>query len=588
MIKNFFVNIIGSTYARYVLNLFHYKRVQVTLALILMVVISLTEGVSLLILIPLLQLVGLDVSQGSLSQMTGWVSQFFSIIGLQPTLISVLILYIAVITTSAILYRFQTLKTSQIQYQYAAYLRRELYQAIINSDWLYFTRTKSSKFAHALTNEIERIGAGTGQFLSLLAGLMILVVYMAFALKIAGMITGIIFIVGVAILLILRRKASKSRTRGQEITTTTHNLYHSIMQHLDGVKTIKSLGIQEKNIQIFSAQNQEVAEKYQETIKGYADVKLLFDVGTVIILSIIVVVLIEVVKIPNATLFLLIYLFVRMIPQFSIIQRNYQYFINMIPAYQNVTQLKKQYQEHQENFHHTEKIKLKKNISLEKVSFTYPEHKHFQIKNLNLQIYAGKTTALAGPSGGGKTTIADLIMGLIRPEEGEITIDGRSFTNQDQIIGYVAQDTFLFNQTIRNNLLLSQPHATDKELINALKQAEAYHYVSQLPKGLDTTIGERGVKLSGGERQRLAIARALLKRPSLLILDEATSNLDTENEKRIIKTIDNLHGQITMLIIAHRLSTIKKADKIYIIDQGEIKTSGTWKQLKNHNEHFHA
>jgi ATP-binding cassette subfamily C protein len=137
-------------------------------------------------------------------------------------------------------------------------------------------------------------------------------------------------------------------------------------------------------------------------------------------------------------------------------------------------------------------------------------------------------------------------------------------------------------------LLLSQPHATDKELINALKQAEAYHYVSQLPKGLDTTIGDRGVKLSGGERQRLAIARALLKKPSLLLLDEATSNLDTENEKRIIKTIDNLHGQITMLIIAHRLSTIKKADKIYIIDQGEIKTSGTWKQLKNHNEHFYA
>ena len=221
MIKNFFINIKGSTYARYVLNLFHYKRVQVTLALILMVVISLTEGVSLLILIPLLQLVGLDVGQGSLSQMTGWVSQFFSIIGLQPTLISVLILYVAVITTSAILYRFQILKTSQIQYQYAAHLRRELYQAIINSEWLYFTRTKSSKFAHDLTNEIERIGAGTGQFLSLLAGLMILVVYMAFALKIAGMITGIIFIVGVAILLNPPKKSQQIQDQG-----TGNNHHH--------------------------------------------------------------------------------------------------------------------------------------------------------------------------------------------------------------------------------------------------------------------------------------------------------------------------------------------------------------------------
>ena len=151
---------------------------------------------------------------------------------------------------------------------------------------------------------------------------------------------------------------------------------------------------------------------------------------------------------------------------------------------------------------------------------------------------------------------------------------------EDQI-GYVAQETFLFNETIKFNLLLSQPNANEEDIIEALKLASAYEFVSKLPEGIDTFIGDRGVKLSGGERQRLALARALLRKPSLLILDEATSNLDSENEKKILKAIDDLHGEITILIIAHRLSTIKNADYIYLIDDGQILESGTWNELLN-------
>ena len=139
----------------------------------------------------------------------------------------------------------------------------------------------------------------------------------------------------------------------------------------------------------------------------------------------------------------------------------------------------------------------------------------------------------------------------------------------------MSQETFLFNETIKFNLLLSQPEANEEDIIEALKLAAAYEFVSKLPEGINTLIGDRGVKLSGGERQRLALARALLRKPHLLILDEATSNLDSENEKKILKAIDDLHGEITILIIAHRLSTIKNADYIYLIDEGQILESGT-------------
>ena len=558
---------------------------KVAMALTLMVLLSLSEAVSLLILVPLLGLVGLDVGQGSLGQIDGIISAFFTYLGLKPTLIMILIIYVVVISISAFLTRYQTLQTSQIQYQFANHLRKRLYNSITNSNWLFFSRMKSSSLAHALTNEIDRISMGTGQFLTFIASIMILVVYIIFALKLAGLITGVIFAVGILILLILRRRASKSRTSGEDITTTTRDLYYSILQHLDGMKTIKSFGMQDENIKVFKDQSNQVAKNYLEAIRSYADVKLLFDVGTVVVLAVMVFFLIEVVKLPTASLFLLIYLFVRMIPQFSTIQRAYQYFINMLPAFGNVMDLEGQFLENCETSKSEEEfIELKDKITFENVNFSYRGEDHFTLKDLNLEIPAGKTIALAGPSGVGKSTMADLIMGLISPEKGRVVVDGTVlsddfFASWRNRIGYVAQETFLFNETIRFNLELASPDASEDELNEALKLAAAYQFVSKFPEGLDTVIGDRGVRLSGGERQRLALARALLSKPSILILDEATSNLDSENENKILKAIDDLHGEITILMIAHRLSTIKNADYIYLFENGKIIESGTWDEL---------
>ena len=414
---------------------------------------------------------------------------------------------------------------------------------------------------------------------------MILIVYIVFALQLAGIFTAVIFAVGVVILLVLRRRVSKSRSRGEEITTTTRDLYYSIMQHLDGMKTIKSYGMQDENIKVFSEQSDQVARNYLESIRTYVDVKLLFDIGTVVVLSVMVYFLIEIIKLPTATLFLLIYLFVRMIPQFSTIQRAYQYFINMLPAFSNVIKLEKECQENSEvPGEIDEKIKLEKEIKFEDVRFSYLGEDHFTIPCLNLTIPAGRTTAIAGPSGAGKSTVADLVMGLIKPEKGEITVDGvkvteNSLSSWRNNIGYIAQETFLFNESIRFNLKQACPDASQEDIMEVLKLSAAYEFVMKLPEGLDTVIGDRGVRLSGGERQRLALARALLRKPSLLIMDEATSNLDLENEKKIIRAIDGLHGEMTILVIAHRISTIKNADNIYLIDGGEIVQSGSWDEL---------
>lgn len=578
---------------KYITTLTRLMPEKTVLTLVLMVFISLTEGISLLLLVPLLQLVGLDVQQGAIGQIAGLISSFFTYLRITPTLATVLLIFIIIISLNAFLYRLQTIKSSEIEYDFAAHLRKKLFTSITNSNWLFFSKKRSSDFAHALTYEIERVSVGTSQFLLLIVSAIVLVVYILFALELSGLITGLVFVVGIILLLILKRKINTAQSRGEELTDTTKNMYSSTIQHLNGMKTIKSFNMEEKNIEMFQNIADNVSKKYIGAVQNYADVRFLFDVGSVVILSIIAFVMIDIMAIPTAELILLLFLFMRMIPKFSTIQTSYQYFINMIPAFKTVMDLEKECKEARESKSKEGKIELNDKITFKNVSFSYSkDKKSFGFKNLNLTIDAGKTAAIAGLSGAGKSTIADMLMGLILPHEGSVQIDKKELDSENlsswrNQIGYVAQDTFLFNDTVKNNLIFADPEASDSDIWTALKMASADEFVLNLPKGIDTLIGDRGVLLSGGERQRLALARALLRKPSILILDEATSNLDSRNEKKILDSIEKLHGNISILIIAHSLSTIRSADNIFLIEKGNLIESGTWDELvKKENGHF--
>lgn len=225
-------------------------------------------------------------------------------------------------------------------------------------------------------------------------------------------------------------------------------------------------------------------------------------------------------------------------------------------------------------------------ISFKQVSFAYDTEK--VLKNINLTIPKGKTLALVGPSGGGKSTLADLVPRFYDPTEGEVLIDGISLTDYDlesvrQHIGVVTQESILFNDTIFNNIAFGMPHVSEADVIQAAKIANAHDFIVQTENGYQTLIGERGSKLSGGQRQRLSIARAVLKNPPILILDEATSALDSESEKLVQEALFNLMKNRTSIVIAHRLSTIQHADEIVVIQNGTIAEHGTHDQLNSQN-----
>ncbi|MDW0117809.1 ABC transporter ATP-binding protein [Sporosarcina thermotolerans] len=223
-------------------------------------------------------------------------------------------------------------------------------------------------------------------------------------------------------------------------------------------------------------------------------------------------------------------------------------------------------------------------IQFENVSFTYSEEDDPVLRDVNFTIKPGETVALVGMSGGGKSTIVSLIPRFYDVTEGSIRIDGQDLrdvqlkTLRDQI-GIVLQDSILFSDSVKSNILMGNPDATDEEVFAAAKAANAHDFIESLPEGYDTTVGERGVKLSGGQKQRIAIARVFLKNPPLLILDEATSALDLESEALIQESLERLASDRTTLIVAHRLSTITHADKIFVIDHGELKEVGNHSEL---------
>jgi subfamily B ATP-binding cassette protein MsbA len=225
-------------------------------------------------------------------------------------------------------------------------------------------------------------------------------------------------------------------------------------------------------------------------------------------------------------------------------------------------------------------------IEFKNVSFAY--NNKLVLKNINLNIHKGKTIALVGSSGAGKSTLSDLIPRFHDVTTGEILIDGVNIkefnlTHLRSLISIVTQEPILFNDTIYNNIILGNPSATEQQVTEAAKIANAYNYIIQKPNGFNTNIGDRGNKLSGGEKQRLTIARALVKNPPILILDEATSSLDTESEKLVQEAINNVMQNRTSIIIAHRLSTIKHADEIIVLDKGEIVERGKHDELINQN-----
>jgi ATP-binding cassette subfamily C protein len=558
---------------------------RIAAAVGLSLAVTSAEAAGVLLLAQLLALAGVAGTDGGAGALADAVGGAFRAVGVQPTLAAVLVVFVALAVSVALLQRTQQLVVNRMELETSLHVRTQLYDALARARWLPLARTRSADLLSALTTEVDRVGGAAGYLLTLFVQGLLVVAYLAVALRLSPALTAIAMVCGGALLAVMRRQRAATRVAGREITAVSAEQMAAVTEHLGALKVVKSYGAEERNARIFADVARRGVEVRVRAWRTFADARTAFLCGSVAMLAVVTYVALEVLRVTGPTVLLLVFLFYRLVPRLGHLQAVYQMLLHDLPAWEQVTERIEALQAEREDLSDTaERVELAHSTRFQGVSFAYEAGRADAVRELTLEIGARRTTAVVGPSGAGKTTVADLVMGLVQPRAGRIVVDGRVLDESwlrawRAGIGYVAQDTLLFNDTVLANLRWAQPQATEAEVWEALRLAAADGFVAALPEGLATQVGDRGVRLSGGERQRLALARALLRRPALLILDEATSALDAENERRIRDAIRALHGRMTILMITHRLPSVRDADVVHVLEGGEWVESGSWAEL---------
>ena len=553
----------------------------------LLVLLGFAEGAGLVLLIPLLDLVGFNGGANP-DRTSLLVRTFCKRTGLPFTLETVLCAYIVINGIYAAAGRYLQGLGAKLSFGYTQCMQDRIYQAFAGAEWLCSNRLNGADVIRVLTSDLVRVGDATRRLFDLLATIVLTFIYLGVVISVSSL-TALFALGSTAVIFIfLRKYTGQVHKLAEQFQTATKNLYFLTNEHVSGMKIAKSYGLEKEHTGRFSSITKEVAEKGIRFLQVDAATQMYHQVGAAVALSALFYIGAKMLAIPAASLIFVVFVFARLSPKVSLIQHFALAVSNSLPAYRAAIRMLTRLESADESppLIDVAPLPLTRNIRLSRISFAYDERSGAgeALCEIDLVIPARSTVAVVGASGSGKTTLADLIMGLVSPVGGSIFIDdtpleGELVYRWRSSIGYVPQEAFLFNDTIRANLLLVRPGAAEGELWEALRNAAADTFVSQFPDGLDTVVGERGSRLSGGERQRIALARALLRKPSVLILDEATSSLDRENELRILHAIDELHGELTMVVIAHRLSTIRRADNIVVLEKGRVVESGAWASL---------
>jgi len=482
--------------------------------------------------------------------------------------------------------RVQSVLTFRTALTYELALSRRLYQAIINADWLFLVRRRASDFTHALTAELARVATCTYLFIGATANAILALVYIGLALKLSAGMTSLVLAAGAVLLLISRRWMRAVHQSGTAVSESVSEVYAAATEHLQNLKAMKFYDAQTSDLAMFSSLQSSALQQSLNNTRSQAAAAFWFEAGSLIVLGAIIFASLQILNVAPASILLLLAVFTRLIPRLAAGQNQLQAFLSELPAFENIMRMNRECVANAEvPAASGVPPSMAHEIRLEGVGFRYDQQRPLVLDDLSLTISAGKVTAIVGSSGAGKSTVADLVNGLLSPNTGEVLLDGANLTPEAarawrRHVGYVAQDTVLFHDTVRANLQWAKPDASEPEMTESLHLAAA-EFVFDLPQGLDTTVGDRGMLLSHGQRQRIALARALLRKPGLLILDEATSSLDLDNEKRILDAIKRLQGRTTVLLIAHRVSAIQRAEMIYVLENGRIAESGDWQKLSS-------
>lgn len=545
-----------------------------------------TEGIGLALLIPLLnaEITGAQAIHSRSS--FAWVFSALKALHLPLSLDGILLAGLFLITLRALLARQRELTLARLRLDFMKQLQIALFRAAETAKWEHWVRQRSASFLHVLTAEVPSVGIGTYYLLHLCVTLVLAFACLLFALWMSPLLTTCAFLTAALLFWFLRGHLRDSYLQGHSIERASDVLYEQVSQFFLGLKLTKSHGEAHRFSRTLQYSVEQLCSERLAFVGSQQKVRMLMNVIIAAMLCGLVYTAVAWVLLAVAEILLLILIFARLLSMASRIFSGTQHVWHMIPAFRAVQDTldacQKAALQRREGL--PGPIILQEGICFQGVSVRYDQNEKWALSGIDCRIPAGQITAVVGPSGAGKTTFVDLLTGLLQPQSGEILVDGQPLHHLSQAawgrqISYLPQENFLFYGSIRDNLTYLAPHCSDKDLWETLHLAAADAFVRELPDGLETMIGDQGITLSGGERQRLALARALLRQPGLLILDEATSALDGLNEQYIQSTLNRLRGKTTIVLIAHRLATIRYADQIIVLNNGQVSENGGWQEL---------
>jgi len=534
---------------------------------------GIAEGLSLTALLPLLSIaIGDPVNSG----IGKFIVQPLNDLNIAPTIGTMLMIIVIGITLKNLSLLIANRQIGYTVANISSKLRIELITALFASRWQYYLRQPSGSLANSVATEAARAANGFEHSCAVLSLIIQVFVYFIIALFVSwqaaltSLVVGVIFLSSMYHLIRVTRKAGAKQTR------LLQELLSYLSDVLGSVKSLKAMARDNVADAVLRAQTKQLEKATRREVMSRESLKALQEpILTILTASgLYIVLVVWGLSLPEVMAMLV--LFVRILSVSTKMQRRYQNLVVQESAYWSIRKASEKARSFAEVNTGTLHPILKQGISLQHISFNYGTKVIF--KDLNLEIHANSFTTLAGASGIGKSTFLDIICRLVEPESGDIFVDGVALHEINtrewrHMIGYVSQETILLHDTVLSNILVGAPELTQADAETALHQAGAWDFVSKLPEGIHTTVGERGGLLSGGQRQRIAIARALAHQPQLLLLDEPTSALDIESEQAICKTLQALKQNLTIIAVSHQPALVNAADHVITLSNKNIDSS---------------
>ncbi|HET6592803.1 MAG TPA: ABC transporter ATP-binding protein [Thermohalobaculum sp.] len=553
------------------------KGTSPVIVLICLILGGIAEGVGLASLLPVMSIAfgGADTVPSKSVQM---LTEMMGSIGVPPTMFAMVSFALAGIVLKNLLNLAAMTYVGYAVAHVSTGMRRDLVANLLNVRWSYFTEQPLGRITNSLSVDATRAGQAYMAAANFMALSVQAVVYAIVAFFVSWEVALIALSVGSAIALVLSFLVGAAKRAGRRQTRHTSEFITYLSDALNNIKPLKAMERQssfahllDRNIKgLRRAMRRQVVTR--NALKNFDEilgaVALAFGLAAAVVYW----------NVPPAELAVTGILLIQLVKSIGRIQKEYQGAAVLESAYYNVEQQIAESGAEREEDHGTIAPSFEHGCKLVNVSFSHP--KTPVLRDVSIEFPKGSITVLTGPSGSGKTTITDLLMGFRVPDSGEVLIDDRPL-NQVQLkrwramLGYVPQELVLFNDTVMANIALGDPALGEAEVRSALADAGALDFVDRLADGLETPVGEKGAKLSGGQRQRIALARALVAKPQLLILDEVTSALDPDTEREIVANIRTLRGATTIIAITHRPAFLGIADRVYELSDGQIVSTGT-------------